>query len=68
MCHTLGYAWRKVEGVMRHRRVSRKCKGNVLTSCVTSAYMNALGMMAVTEKQQKVQICETQPGKNNRGS
>ena len=34
-------------------------------SCVTMAFMNALEMMALTEKQQeKVQVCEKQPGKN----
>ena len=55
--------------MMGDRRVSRKRKGNVLSSCVTPAYMNARETMALTEKQQdKVQICEKQPGKNNRGS
>ena len=42
---------------------------NVLSSCVTPAYMNALKTMALIEKQQeKVQVCETQSGKNNGGS
>ena len=61
-------ALRKGEGVTGGRRISRKCKGNVLSSCVTSAYMNALEMMALTEKQQeKVQVCEKrkQSDKNN---
>ena len=50
-------AWRKVDGVMGDRRVSRKRKGNVLSSCVTPAHMNALETMALTEKQQeKIQI------------
>ena len=48
-------AWRKVEGMVGDRRISRKRKGNVLSSCVTPA---------LTEKQQKVQICKIQPGKN----
>ena len=48
--------------------VSCKRKGNVLSSCVTPKYMNALETMALTEKQQKVKVCEKQPGKNNRGS
>ncbi len=63
-------AWRKVEGVMGDRRISRKRKGNVLSSCVTLAYINALETMAQTEKQQeKVQVCKKQqPGKNKRGS
>ena len=59
--------WRKVEGVMGDR--SRKCKGNVLSSCATPAYMNAPETKALTEKQQeKVQVCEKQSGNNNRGS
>ena len=52
-------AWRKVEEVMGDRRILRGPKGNVLSSCVTPAYMNALETMALTEKQQeKVQVCE----------
>ena len=44
---------------MGDRRISRKLKRNVLSSCVTPAYMNALETMATTEKQQgKVQVCE----------
>ena len=63
------YAWRKVEGVMGDRRILNKLKGNVLRSCVTPALMNALDRMALRETQQeKVQVCETQPGKKNRGS
>ena len=51
------------------RHISCKRKGNVLSSCVTLAYVNALEMLALREKQQeKVQFCEKQPGKNNRGS
>ena len=62
-------AWRKVEGVMGDRRISCKRKGNVLSSYVTSANMNALETIALTEKQQeKIQVSEKQPGKNNRGS
>ena len=59
----------KDEGIMGdNKRISRKCKGNVLSVCVTPAYMNKLEMMALTEKQQeKVQVCEKQPGQNNRG-
>ena len=41
----------------------------MLSSCVTPAYMNVLETMALTEKQQeKVPVCEKQPGKNSRGS
>ena len=44
---------------MGDRHKSRKRKGNVLISCVTPAYMNALGTTTLTEKQQeKVQVCE----------
>ena len=35
-------AWWKVERVMGDRCISRKCKGNVLSSCVISAYTNAV--------------------------
>ena len=31
-------AWRKVEGGMGYRRISRKLKGNVLTSCVARVH------------------------------
>ena len=62
-------AWRKVEGVMGDGRISHKRKGNMLSMCVTPAYMNALDTRAVTEKQQEeVQVCEKQPGKKKRGS
>ena len=62
-------AWINVEGVIGDRRMSRKRKGNVLSSCVTPAYTNALETMALTEKQQeKIPVCEKQPGKNNCGS
>ena len=40
------------------RPISRKPKGNVLSSCGTSSYLNGLDAMALTEKQQKVQVCE----------
>ena len=46
-------AWRKVEGVMGDIDASYKRKGNVLSSCVTTEYMNALPTMALTEKQQE---------------
>ena len=46
-------AWRKAEEVMEDRRISRKHTGNVLSSCVTQAYMNALETMTPTEKQQE---------------
>ena len=51
-------AWRTVEGVMVDRRISRKCKETVLSSCMTPAYVNGLETMSLTEKQRKVQVCE----------
>ena len=57
-------AWRKDEGMMGDRRISRKLKGKVHTSCVAPAYVHGLETMAVIEKQQtKVQICEKQLNK-----
>ena len=54
---------------MGNRRVSRKLKGKLLSSCVSRVCMNALETVALTDKQQeKIQVCEKQPGKNNRGS
>ena len=53
----------------RDRRISDGYHVNVLSSCVTPVYMNAPETLALTEKQQeKVQVCEKQPGKNNCGS
>ena len=37
--------------VMGDGRISGKSKGNVLSSCITPAYTNALETMALTEKQ-----------------
>ena len=62
-------AWRKVKEVMGDRPISHQLKGNVLSSCVIPAYINALEKMAVIEiQQEKVQVCEKQSGKTNRGS
>ena len=46
---------------MRDRCNSHKLKGNVLSSSGTLAYMNGLvrDVMALTEKQEKVQACKT---------
>ena len=44
--------------VMGDRRISNKREGNMLSSCVKQAYMNALETTALTEKQQKVKVCE----------
>ena len=37
-------AWRKVEGVMGDRHVSRKLKGKVVSSCVTPTYIYTAGL------------------------
>ena len=47
-----------MKGVTGDRWIPGKLKGKVLSSCVTLAYMCGIEMMALTEKQQKVQICE----------
>ena len=51
--------WRKVEGVMLDRNISKKLKGKVLITCVTPAYLYGV-TVALTEKQQqqKLQVCE----------
>ena len=52
-------AWRKVQGVIADRHISRKLKGKVLSSCITPAHLHGLETMAMTEKQQeKLQVCE----------
>ena len=45
--------WREMEVVMGDWRVSRTRKGNVLSSCVTPALMNALEKIVLTDKQQE---------------
>ena len=51
-------AWRKVEGVMLDRKISKKLKGKVLRTCVTPACLYDLETVALTEQQQKLQVCE----------
>ena len=41
------------EGVKGDRNISRKLKGNVLISCTTPVYTNALETMALTVKQKE---------------
>ena len=49
----------EAEEVMGDRHISRKRKGNVLSSCVTPAYINVLEAMALTKKQQEeIQVCK----------
>ena len=52
-------AWRKVEGAMLDRKISKKLKGLVLRTCVTPACLYGLETVALTEQQQqKLQVCE----------
>ena len=52
-------AWRKVEGVMVDRNISKKVKGKVLTTCVIPACIYGLETVALTEEQtQRLQVCE----------
>ena len=45
-------AWRRVDGLMADRKISRKLKETVLMTCVTLAYLYGLEMVALTERQQ----------------
>ena len=54
-------AWRKVDGVMGDRHISRKLKRKVFNSCITQAYQYGLETMAMIEKQQE----RLQVGENN---
>ena len=52
-------AWRKVEGVMLDRQISKMLKGKVLGACVAPACLYGLETVALTEQQQlKLQVCE----------
>ena len=52
-------AWRKVEGVMLDRKISKKLKGKVLRTCVTPACLYGLETVALTaQQQQKLEGCE----------
>ena len=52
-------AFRKVEGVMVDRKISRKLKGKVLDSCVVPASTYGLETLALSElHQHKLQVCE----------
>ena len=52
-------AWRKVEGVMLNRTISKKLKGKVLRTCVTPACHYGLETVALREQQQqKLQVCD----------
>ena len=45
-------AWRAIEGMVGDRRISRKLKRNVVSSCVITAYTVDVEVMTLIEKQQ----------------
>ena len=51
-------AWRAVEGLMTDRRISKRLKGKVMSTCVTPACLNGTETLALTELQQRLQVCE----------
>ena len=52
-------AWRAVEGVMADRRISKRLKGKVMSTCVTPACLYGTETLAMTERQQqRLQVCE----------
>ena len=51
-------AWRAVEGVMADRRISKRLKGRVMSTCVTPACLCGKETLAMTELQQRLQVCE----------
>ena len=52
-------AWRAVEGVMADRRISKRLKGKVMSTCVTPACLYRTETLALTERQQEsLQVCE----------
>ena len=51
-------AWRSVEGVMADRRISKRLKGKVLSTCVTPACLYGAETLVLTElQQQSLQVC-----------
>ena len=52
-------AWRAVEGVMADRRISKRLKGKVMSTCVTPACLYGTETLALTElQQQRLQVCK----------
>ena len=51
-------AWRRVEGIMWDRKLNKLLKGKVLEACVVPACIYGLGTLAVTLRQEKMQIAE----------
>ena len=44
--------WRAVEGVMADRRISKRLKGKVMTTCMTPACLYGTDTLAMTERQE----------------
>ena len=61
-------AWRAVEGVMVDRRISKRLKGKVMSTCVTPASMYGKETLAVTELQQRLQVCKNTRTKNSKSN
>ena len=51
-------AWRAVEGMKTDRRISKRLKGNVMSTCVTPACLLGTETLSMTERQQQRQVCE----------
>ena len=50
---------REVEGVMADRRITKRLKGKVLSTCVTPACLYGTESLAMTElQQQRPRVCE----------
>ena len=50
---------RAVEGVMADRRISKRLKGKVTSTCVTPACLYGTETLTMTElQQQRLQVCE----------
>ena len=51
-------AWRAVDGVIADRRLSKRLKGKVMSTCVTPACLYGTETLALTElQQQRLQVC-----------
>ena len=52
-------AWRAVEGLTTDRRISKRLKGKVMSTCVIRAGLYGTETLALTElQQQRLQVCE----------
>ena len=52
-------AWRAVDGLITDRRISKRLKGKVMSTCVTRACLYGMETLALTElQQQRLQVCE----------